>query len=96
MAQKMSQAAHPSFALAYAAYANACAMFYCNYSRDRVWVERAREASGKAVALRWDLPEVQVSQDWVLYAAELHDATARAHITYSAAPCSLRDATRKF
>jgi non-specific serine/threonine protein kinase len=66
-----------SFALAYAACANACAMFYCNYSRDQVWVERAREASGKAVALRWDLPEVQVSQAWVLYAAELHDEAVR-------------------
>ncbi len=67
----------PSFALAYAASANACAMFFCNYSRDQVWVERAREASGKAVALRWDLPEVQVSQAWVLYAAELHDEAVR-------------------
>ncbi|MGC1582742.1 MAG: protein kinase, partial [Candidatus Acidiferrales bacterium] len=67
----------PSFALAYAACANACAMFYCNFSRDQVWVERAREASGKAVALRWDLPEVQVSQAWVLYAAELHDEAVR-------------------
>jgi serine/threonine protein kinase/Flp pilus assembly protein TadD len=67
----------PSFALAYAASANACAMFYCNYSRDEMWVERAREASGKAVALRWDLPEVQVSQAWVLYAAELHDEAVR-------------------
>ena len=67
----------PSFALAYAASANACAMFYCNYSRDQVWVERAREASGKAVALRWDLPEVQVSQAWVLYAAALHDEAVR-------------------
>ena len=67
----------PSFALAYAASANACAMFYCNYSRDLVWVERAREASGKAVALRWDLPEVQVAQAWVLYAAELHDEAIR-------------------
>src|SRR5271168_327274 len=66
-----------SFALAYAACANACAMFFCNYSRDPVWVERAREASGKAVALRWDLPEVQVSQAWVLYAAELHDEAVR-------------------
>jgi serine/threonine protein kinase/tetratricopeptide (TPR) repeat protein len=65
------------FALAYAACANACAMFFCNYSRDQVWVERAREASGKAVALRWDLPEVQVSQAWVLYAAELHDEAVR-------------------
>jgi serine/threonine protein kinase/tetratricopeptide (TPR) repeat protein len=67
----------PSFALAYAACANACAMFYCNYSREQLWVERAREASGKAVALRWDLPEVQVSQAWVLYAAGLHDEAVR-------------------
>jgi serine/threonine protein kinase/Tfp pilus assembly protein PilF len=67
----------PAFALAHAACANACAMFYCNYSRDPLWVERAREASGKAVALRWDLPEVQVSQAWVLYAAELHDEAVR-------------------
>jgi len=67
----------PAFALAHAASANACAMFYSNYSRDSVWVERARVASGKAVALRWDLPEVQVSQAWVLYAAELHDEAVR-------------------
>ncbi len=67
----------PSFALAYAACANACAMFFCNFSRDQVWVERAREASGKAVALRWDLPEVQVSQAWVLYAAGLYDEAVR-------------------
>src|SRR5450432_1023472 len=66
-----------SFALAYAACANACAMFYCNFSRDPVWVERARAASGKAVALRWDLPEVQVSQAWGLYATELHDEAVR-------------------
>src|SRR5712671_4310478 len=66
-----------SFALAYAACANACAMFFCNFSRDSVWVERAREASGKAVALRWDLPEVQVSQAWVLYATDLHDEAVR-------------------
>ncbi|HTZ49314.1 MAG TPA: protein kinase [Verrucomicrobiae bacterium] len=67
----------PSFALAYAACANACAMFYCNYSRDAIWVERARNASGNAVALRWDLPEVQVSQAWVLYATDLHDEAVR-------------------
>jgi non-specific serine/threonine protein kinase len=67
----------PSFALAYAACANACAMFYCNYSRDEIWVERARNASGHAVNLRWDLPEVQVSQAWVLYATELHDEAVR-------------------
>jgi serine/threonine protein kinase/Tfp pilus assembly protein PilF len=67
----------PSFALAYAASANACAMYYSFFSRDQVWVERAREASGKAVALRWDLPETHVSQAWVLYAAGLYDEAVR-------------------
>ena len=98
----------PSFALAYAACANACAMFFCNFSRDQVWVERAREASGKAVALRWDLPEVQVSQAWVLYAAGLYDeavrmvkkasnanAIARAPTTCFAALYLPQDGTRK-
>jgi serine/threonine protein kinase len=47
----------PSFALAYAACANACAMFYCNYSRDQIWVERARDASGKAVACAGTYPK---------------------------------------
>jgi serine/threonine protein kinase/Tfp pilus assembly protein PilF len=67
----------PSFALAYAACANACAMYYSFFSRDEVWVARAREASGKAVALRWDLPETHVSQAWVLYAAGLYDEAVR-------------------
>ena len=67
----------PSFALAYAACANACAMYYSIFTRDQVWIERAREASGKAVALRWDLPEVQVSQAWVLYAAGLYEEAVR-------------------
>ena len=67
----------PSFALAYAACANACAMYYSFFSRDQIWVERAREASGKAVALRWDLPETYVSQAWVLYAAGLYDEAVR-------------------
>jgi serine/threonine protein kinase/tetratricopeptide (TPR) repeat protein len=69
-------ATDPSFALAYAASANACAMLYY-YSREDRWLERARESSGKAVALRWDLPEVQVSQAWVLYAAALYDEAVR-------------------
>ena len=67
----------PSFALAYAACANACAMYYSFFSRDQVWVERAREASGRAVALRWDLPETHISQAWVLYAAGLYDEAVR-------------------
>jgi serine/threonine protein kinase/Tfp pilus assembly protein PilF len=67
----------PSFALAYASCANACAMYYSFFSRDQVWVERAREASGRAVALRWDLPETHISQAWVLYAAGLYDEAVR-------------------
>ncbi len=67
----------PSFALAYASCANACAMYYSIFSRDQVWIDRAREASGRAVALRWDLPETHVSQAWVLYAAGLHDEAVR-------------------
>ncbi|MGA8102336.1 MAG: protein kinase [Candidatus Acidiferrales bacterium] len=67
----------PSFALAYAASANACAMYYSFFSRDQIWVDRAREASGRAVALRWDLPETHVSQAWVLYAAGLYDEAVR-------------------
>jgi len=67
----------PSFALAYAACANACAMYYSLFSRDAVWIERAREASGRAVALRWDLPETHLSQAWVLYAAGLYDEAVR-------------------
>jgi serine/threonine protein kinase len=83
----------PSFALAYAACAGACAMFFCNFSRDPIWVERAGNASGRAVALRWDLPEVQVSQAWVLYATNLHDEKERT--TCYAARCSLLGATRR-
>jgi serine/threonine protein kinase/Tfp pilus assembly protein PilF len=67
----------PSFALAYAACANACAMYYSFFSRDPIWVERARDASGKAVSLRWDLPETHISQAWVLYAAGLYDEAVR-------------------
>ena len=66
-----------SFALAYAACANACAMYYSFFSRDEIWVQRAREASGRAVALRWDLPETHISQAWVLYAAGLYDEAVR-------------------
>jgi serine/threonine protein kinase len=67
----------PAFALAYAACANACAMYYSFFSRDAFWAERASEASSRAVALRWDLPETHVSQAWVLYGAGLYDEAGR-------------------
>jgi tetratricopeptide (TPR) repeat protein len=58
----------PNFALAYAALANVCAQNYYLHGRDPVWLDRAMKASGTAVVLRPDLPEVQVSQAWILYA----------------------------
>jgi serine/threonine protein kinase/Flp pilus assembly protein TadD len=67
----------PNFALAYAAIANTCAQQHYNYGRDPVWMERARTASQKAVALRPGLPEVLVGQAWILYAAGQHDEAAR-------------------
>ena len=58
----------PNFALAYAALANVCAQNYYLHGRDPVWLDRAMRASGTGVVLRPDLPEVQVSQAWILYA----------------------------
>ncbi len=63
----------PNFALAYAAIANACAQNHYNYGRDPAWMERAMKASETAVILRPDLPEVQVAQAWILYAAGKYD-----------------------
>ena len=63
----------PNFALAYAAKANACAQHHHNYGREAIWMERAMAASQKAVSLRPDLPEVQISQAWLLHAAGRHE-----------------------
>jgi non-specific serine/threonine protein kinase len=57
----------PEFALAHAAIANVCAYFFCHYDREPSWIDRARAASEKAVALRPDVPEVMVAQAWILY-----------------------------
>ncbi len=56
-----------NFALAHAAIANVCAQCYWLYEREPSWIERARAASERAVALRPDLPEVMVAQAWILY-----------------------------
>ncbi|HEV2465138.1 MAG TPA: protein kinase [Acidobacteriaceae bacterium] len=63
----------PSFALAYAALANAHAENYWLHGRNPAWMERAMTAAEKAVALRPDLPEVQVAQAWILYANDNYD-----------------------
>ncbi|HET7451278.1 MAG TPA: protein kinase [Thermoanaerobaculia bacterium] len=66
----------PSFALAYAAIANVCAYYHCNYSRETAWIDRARAASERAVALQPQLPEVMVAQAWILYARGQYDDAA--------------------
>jgi non-specific serine/threonine protein kinase len=55
------------FALAHAAIANVCAQYHYNYERKKSWLERSRDASRKAVALKPHLPEVKVAQAWILY-----------------------------
>ncbi len=67
----------PDFALAHAAIANACAYFFCHYDREPSWIDRARAASEKAVALRPDVPEVMVAQAWILYSRGEYQDAAR-------------------
>ena len=57
-----------NFALAYAAIAQASAYYHCHYSREEVWIDRARVASQRAVALQPEVPEGMVAQAWILYA----------------------------
>ena len=67
----------PSFALAYAGMANACAQLHYNYGRDPIWMERAVAAAEKAKSLQPDLPEVHVAYAWVLHAGGQHDDAVR-------------------
>ena len=65
------------FALAYAAIANVCAVYHYNFEREASWLDRAREAAEKAMALQPDLPEAKVAQAWILYASGDYDETLR-------------------
>ena len=58
----------PSFALAHAAIAIACAQYYYRSEREPAWIERAKGSSRRASALGGDSPEIQVAAAWVLYA----------------------------
>jgi non-specific serine/threonine protein kinase len=58
----------PNFALAYAAIANGCAHAHYWSGREGNYIERAQAASLRAVALAPDIPEVYISQGWILYA----------------------------
>jgi non-specific serine/threonine protein kinase len=67
----------PKFALAYAAIANGCA--HANYwsGQGAALIERAQSASLRAVALSPEIPEVLVSQAWILYARGAYDDAER-------------------
>jgi non-specific serine/threonine protein kinase len=67
----------PNFALAYAAIANGCAHAQYWSGRGEGWIERAQAASLRAVALAPDIPEVLVSQGWILYARGNYDDAVR-------------------
>jgi hypothetical protein len=67
----------PEFALAYAAIANVCAVYHYNFEREASWLERARAASQKAIALEPELPEAKVAQAWILYASAEYEEAPR-------------------
>jgi serine/threonine protein kinase/Tfp pilus assembly protein PilF len=68
----------PNFALAWAAIANGCAhaQYWSGQGGER-YMERAQAASLRAVALAPDIPEVLISQGWILYAEGKYEDAAR-------------------
>jgi serine/threonine protein kinase/Tfp pilus assembly protein PilF len=67
----------PNFALAYAAIANGCAHAHYWSGQGAAWIERAQAASLRAVALSPEIPEVLISQAWILYARGGYEDAAR-------------------
>ena len=68
----------PNFALAWAAIANGCAhaQYWSGQGGER-YMERAQAASLRAVALAPDIPEVLISQGWILYAGGKYEDAVR-------------------
>ena len=66
-----------NFALAWAAIANGCAHAQYWSGPGGTYMERAHSASLRAVALAPDIPEVLVSQGWILYANGRYDDAVR-------------------
>jgi non-specific serine/threonine protein kinase len=67
----------PGFALAWAAIANGCAHAQYWSGPGGTYMERAQSASLRAVALAPDIPEVLISQGWILYAGGRYDDAVR-------------------
>lgn len=66
-----------NFALAYAAIAQASAFYHYHYAREKSWLDRARTASQRALALQPEVPEVMVAQAWILYAKAEYEQVIR-------------------
>ncbi len=67
----------PEFALAWAAIANGCAHAQYWSGPGGTYMERAQSASLRAVALAPDIPEVLISQAWILYAGGRYEDAER-------------------
>jgi tetratricopeptide (TPR) repeat protein len=67
----------PNFALAWAAIANGCAHAQYWSGPGGTYMERAQSASLRAVALAPDIPEVLISQAWILYAGGRNEDAER-------------------
>jgi tetratricopeptide (TPR) repeat protein len=67
----------PNFALAWAAIANGCAHAQYWSGQGQGLMERAQAASLRAVALAPDIPEVLISQGWILYAGGKYEDAVR-------------------
>ena len=67
----------PRFALAYAAVANVCALHYYRYGHEQIWMDRAKEAAARAVALQPQLPEADIARAWVCYAEQQYEEAVR-------------------
>ena len=63
----------PSFALAYAAIANASAQYHQHFEHTPRWLERAKSASQRASMLGKASAEVIVAEAWILYAEGRYD-----------------------
>jgi non-specific serine/threonine protein kinase len=61
------------FALAHAAIASVCAQFYYRHEQDESWLERARAACARAVALEPDSLDVSVARGWLSFIASRYD-----------------------
>jgi non-specific serine/threonine protein kinase len=77
----------PEFALAHAAHAIFCAQYYANFQRAAPWSTRAKAAADRAIALKPELPDVQVAQAWIRYIdGEFVDSIGRVRQAISRKP----------